>query len=48
MLECAVIGEGLDEILIRRLETVLKKNEVKDSARDGLGIVDGIAVVFAM
>ena len=39
-------GDGLDESFRRRLETFSKKNEAKDSARDGLGIVDGSEVVY--
>ena len=39
------MGEGLDESLRRRVETLLEKNEAKDSARDGLGAEDGIEVV---
>ena len=35
------MGEGLDEILRRRLETLSVKNEASDSTRNGLGIVDG-------
>ena len=31
------MGEGLDESLRRRVETLSEKNEAKDSARDGLG-----------
>ena len=38
------IGEGLDEILRRKLETLSEKNEAKDSATDGLGIVLWMAV----
>ena len=30
------MGEGLDESLRRRVETLSEKNEAKDSARDGL------------
>ena len=33
------MGEGLDESLKRRLETLSEPNEAKDSARDGLDIV---------
>ena len=32
------MGEGLDESLRRRVETLSEKNEAKDSARDGLGV----------
>ena len=39
-LEWDGIGEGLDEIL--RLETLSEQNEAKGSARDGLGIMDGM------
>ena len=37
----------VDEILRRKLETLLEKNEAKDSARDGLSFIDGSEVVFA-
>ena len=30
------MGEGLDESLRRKVNTLSKKNEAKDSARDGL------------
>ena len=40
------MGEGLDESLRRRLESLSEKNEAKDSARDGLGIVVGRDVVY--
>ena len=39
------MDEGLDESLRRRLETLSKKSEAKDSARDGLGVEDGSEVV---
>ena len=39
------MGEGLDESLRRRVETLSEKNETKDSARDGLGVEDGSEVV---
>ena len=39
------MGEGLDESLRQRVETSSKKNEAKDSARDGLGVGDGNGVV---
>ena len=39
------MGEGLDESLRRRVETLSEKNEAKDSARDGLGVEDGSEVV---
>ena len=39
------MGEGLDESLRRRVDTLLEKNETKDSARDGLGVEDGSEVV---
>ena len=29
------MGEGLDDTLRRRVETLLEKNEAKDAARDG-------------
>ena len=34
------MGEGLDESLRRRVETLSEKNEAKDSARDCLGVED--------
>ena len=39
------MGEGLDESLRRRVETLWEKNEAKDSARDSLGVEDGSEVV---
>ena len=39
--------DGLDESLRRRVETLSKENEAKDSARDGLGVEDG-SDVFTM
>ena len=39
------MGEGLDESLRRRVETLSEKNVAKDSARDGLGVEDGSEVV---
>ena len=39
------MGEGLDEGLRRRVETLSEKNEAKDSARDGLGVDDGSEVM---
>ena len=39
------MGEGLDESLRGRLETLSEKNEAKDSARDGFGIEDGSEMV---
>ena len=39
------MGEGLDESLRRRVETLSKKNEAKDSARDSLDVEDGSEVV---
>ena len=39
------MGEGLDESLRRRVETLSEKNEAKDSARDGLGVEDGSEAV---
>ena len=39
------MGEGLDESLRPRVETLSEKNEAKDSARDGLGVEDGSEVV---
>ena len=39
------MGEGSDEVLRRRVETLSEKNEAKDSARDGLGFEDGSEVV---
>ena len=39
------MGEGLDESLRRRMETLSEKNEAKDSARDGLSVEDGSEVV---
>ena len=39
------MGEGLDESLRRRVDTLFVKNEAKDSARDGLGVEDGSVVV---
>ena len=39
------MGEGLDESLRRRVETLSEKNEAKDSARDGLDVEDGSEVV---
>ena len=38
------MGEGLDESLRRRLETLSEKNEANDSARDVLVIADGSVV----
>ena len=35
------MGEGLDESLRRRVETLSGKNEGKYSARDGFGVEDG-------
>ena len=39
------MGEGLDESLRQRVETLSEKNESKDSARDGLGVEDCSEVV---
>ena len=39
------MGEGLDESLRRRVDTLSEKNEAKNSARDGLGVDDGSMVV---
>ena len=39
------MGEGLDESLKRRVDTLSERNEAKDSARDGLGVDDGSEVV---
>ena len=39
------MGEGSDESLRRRVETLSAKNEAKDSARDGLGVEDGSELV---
>ena len=39
------MGEGLDESLRRRVETLSEKNEAEDSARNGLGVEDGSEVV---
>ena len=39
------MGEGLDESLRRRVDTLSEKNEAKDSARDGLNVKDGSEVV---
>ena len=39
------MGEGSDESLRRRVETLSEQNEAKDSARDGLGVEDGSGVV---
>ena len=39
------MGEGLDERLRRRVETLSEKNEAKDSARDGLDFEDSSEVV---
>ena len=44
-MESGVICEGLDEILRQRLNTLSEKNEAKDSARDGMGIVDDSEVM---
>ena len=44
-LEWGGMGEGLDESLRRRVETLLEKNEANDSARDGFGVEDGSEVV---
>ena len=38
------MGEGSDESLRRRVQTLSKKNEAKDSARDGLSVEDGSEV----
>ena len=39
------MGEGLDESLRRRVDTLSEKNEAKDSVRDSLGVEDGSEVV---
>ena len=39
------MGEGLDESLRRRVNTLSEKNEAKDSARDGLSVEGGSVVV---
>ena len=39
------MGEGLDESLRRRVDTLSVKNEAKDSARDGFGVEDESVVV---
>ena len=39
------MGEGSNESLRRRVETLSGKNEAKDTARDGLGVEDGSEVV---
>ena len=44
-LEWGGIVKGLDESLRQRLETLSKKSDAQDSAKDGLGIVDGSEVV---
>ena len=38
------MGEGLNESLRRRVDTLSEKNEAKDSGRDGLGVEDGSVV----
>ena len=42
-MECGCIGEELNAILRRRLETLSEKNEAKDSARDDLGFVYAVS-----
>ena len=39
------MGEGSNESLSRRVQTLSKKNDAKDSARDGFGVEDGSEVV---
>ena len=40
------MGEGSDESLRRRVETLSERNEAKDSARDGLSVEDDSEVVY--
>ena len=39
------MGEGLDESLRRRVQTLSEKNEDKDSLRDGFGVEEGSEMV---
>ena len=39
------MGEGSDESLKRKVNTLSGKNEAKHSSRDGLGVEDGSEVV---
>ena len=39
------MGEGSDESVRRRVETLSDKKEEKDSVRNGLGVEDGSEVV---
>ena len=39
------MGEGLNESLRQRVDTLTEKHEAKDSARDGLDVEDSSVVV---